>query len=915
MAKIGPIRAFLSYAHEDHGWRDRVLMHLGWLRNSGRLEHFDDRQLKPGESWDSRIQGELDEADIVIVLISPYFVGSAYCGLKELLVALDRAEQDAARIVPIVCDHVDLGALPIAHLQCTPQDEQNDLKPLVDWPNFNVPLAAIAATIRGIVQELEHARSTTLTDSPAAAPLQWSLPSPPPRCFGRGEPTRRIVEALLHEPPDPIVLHGPAGIGKTTLALEAACHPEVVERFADRRAFVALDKAPDADALLSALRAAVALPPSPDGWDDLEPLLEEDLVLLVLDNLEMPWERAEQAVEGVIARLCAIPSVLLIAAMRGGQPPLSPAWKLALEVAPLSPPDARTLLLAHAPKAADETDLLETALAGLDGVPLAIELFAAQVAGQGSLRAAWQQWSNQRRPRGQPAEPKSPLAVSLDFALASPRLDEVARRLYAALGRLPQGWQADRVDQLLPQPVGDAAQRLVQASLVRQEAGRLAMLGPVRDHALAQALPAEDEQHLNACLLVLADALPLQQAVAADPALCARARGELANMEAALGRLRPEAPAERHGLGWRWMQVGDTHFGRGNLSAALRAYQAAGQQFRSCVQQEPAQPRWQRSTAVAMLRSGDVHRDQGDLVKARRAYESAAQMLGAVADLEPGQRQWRRDLAVARSALADVLLAQADVAGAAMVHTSALDVLQALARAEPADTAIQRDLLVAWAKVGQLRLRQQDRPAALSAHAAAAEIAATLAAREPHNREWQRDLSVARLGAGDAHRESGDLAAALTAYTEGLAIRERLAAAAPDDLRHQRDLAVALERVAVTRHALGDTPGALGAWRQALAISEGLAAAHPDNVGLGLARVTHLHGIAQTLDPAEPGAREEAAALLQRGLALLNAAAAAGRLDAERQAWIGPLQARLAALTDQGAVGTAPSPSQQAGRP
>ena len=438
----------------------------------------------------------------------------------------------------------------------------------------------------------------------------------------------------------------------------------------------------------------------------------------------MPWERAEQAVEGVIARLCAIPSVLLIAAMRGGQPPLSPAWKLALEVAPLSPPDARTLLLAHAPKAADETDLLETALAGLDGVPLAIELFAAQVAGQGSLRAAWQQWSNQRRPRGQPAEPKSPLAVSLDFALASPRLDEVARRLYAALGRLPQGWQADRVDQLLPQPVGDAAQRLVQASLVRQEAGRLAMLGPVRDHAVAQALPAEDEQHLSACLLILADALPLQQAVAADPALCARARGELANVEAALGRLRPEAPAERHGLGWRWMQVGDTHFGRGNLSAALRAYQAAGQQFRSCVQQEPGQPRWQRSTAVAMLRSGDVHRDQGDLVKARRAYESAAQMLGAVADLEPGQRQWRRDLAVARSALADVLLAQADVAGAAMVHTSALDVLQALARAEPADTAIQRDLLVAWAKVGQLRLRQQDRPAALSAHAAAAEIAA-----------------------------------------------------------------------------------------------------------------------------------------------------------------------------------------------
>ena len=510
--------------------------------------------------------------------------------------------------------------------------------------------------------------------------------------------------------------------------------------------------------------------------------------------------------------------------------------------------------------------MIDTALAALDGVPLAIELFAAQVAGQGSLRAAWQQWASQRRRPTEPqAEPKSPLTVSLDFALASPRLDDTARRLYAALGRLPQGWPAERVGELLSQPVGDAASHLVQASLVRQEGGRLAMLGPVRDHALAQPLPDADEQHLAACILALADALPLQQEAAADPALAGRATSELANVEAALGRQRPQAPPERHVLGWRWMQVGDTHLGQGSPSAAQRAYQAAGQQFRGCMQQEPAQARWQRSTAVAMLRSGDVQRDQGELVKARRAYDSAAQMLGTVAGLEPGQKQWRRDLAVARSALADVMLAQGEVAEAAVVHTSALDVLQALARAEPGDTGIQRDLLVAWAKVGQLRLRQADPAAALSAHAAAAEIAGALAAREPHNREWQRDLSVAKLGAGDAHRGGGDLAAALTAYTDGLAIRERLAAEAPDDLRHQRDLAVALERVAVTRQALGQMDGALQAWRQALAISEALAAAHPDNVGLGLAQVTHLHGIAQTLAINEPaGARGSAVAAEQR---------------------------------------------------
>ena len=112
----------------------------------------------PAKRWDDRIQSELREADIVIVLISPDFVGSAYCGLEELLVTTERVKRGQTVVVPILCDHVDLGALPIAQVQCLPQDEQNDLKPLVDWPNFNVPLAAIAGKIRGLVQNLEAAR-------------------------------------------------------------------------------------------------------------------------------------------------------------------------------------------------------------------------------------------------------------------------------------------------------------------------------------------------------------------------------------------------------------------------------------------------------------------------------------------------------------------------------------------------------------------------------------------------------------------------------------------------------------------------------------------------------------------------------------------------------------------------------------
>src|SRR3954453_2276677 len=145
-----PVSVFISYAHEDRAWCERLLDHLGWLRHSGQLAVFDDQQLKAGERWDERIRAELADAAIVVPLISPSFIGSRYCSLDELLAAL----QAGKRLVPVLVDHVDLAALPVAAIQCLPQDERQDLLPLVDWPNANRALAAIAAVVRKVVGEL-----------------------------------------------------------------------------------------------------------------------------------------------------------------------------------------------------------------------------------------------------------------------------------------------------------------------------------------------------------------------------------------------------------------------------------------------------------------------------------------------------------------------------------------------------------------------------------------------------------------------------------------------------------------------------------------------------------------------------------------------------------------------------------------
>ena len=63
-------------------------------------------------------------------------------------------------------------------------------------------------------------------------------------------------------------------------------------------------------------------------------------------------------------------------------------------------------------------------------------------------------------------------------------------------------------------------------------------------------------------------------------------------------------------------------------------------------------------------------------------------------------------------------------------------------------------------------------------------------------------------------------------------------------------------------------------------------------------QVVHLAGVARHLDAADPAANTEAKALLDRALAVLRPLAEAGRLDANRQGWIGLIEQQRAALDE-----------------
>jgi len=74
MAKL-----FFSYSHADENLRNKLETHLASLKHQGYLETWHDRCILAGAEIDGEILDNLDDADIILLLISSDFIASKYC--------------------------------------------------------------------------------------------------------------------------------------------------------------------------------------------------------------------------------------------------------------------------------------------------------------------------------------------------------------------------------------------------------------------------------------------------------------------------------------------------------------------------------------------------------------------------------------------------------------------------------------------------------------------------------------------------------------------------------------------------------------------------------------------------------------------------------------------------------------------
>ncbi|KAJ7880154.1 P-loop containing nucleoside triphosphate hydrolase protein, partial [Mycena leptocephala] len=269
-----------------------------------------------------------------------------------------------------------------------------------------------------------------------------------PQIFhGRDNEVKDVVDTLLQDGSRVAIL-GPGGIGKTSLARAVVNHACVVEKF-QQRYWVSCESAPSVGDLVSSVALALGMEIYGGGISNaiIQTLTATGTCLLVLDNLETPWEAREtrSQVEGFLALVADIPHVSLLITMRGQERPLNVRWTRPFlpPLAPVSDIAARQIF-SDISDIEDEEDLADV-LSLTGNLPLAVTLMAsvASVEGCSGTMTRWKTENVSLLSEG--CSKESNLEMSLRFSFSSPRMksNPDVLRLLGLLSILPDGASDD----------------------------------------------------------------------------------------------------------------------------------------------------------------------------------------------------------------------------------------------------------------------------------------------------------------------------------------------------------------------------------------------------------------------------------------------------------------------------------------
>lgn len=146
---------FFSYTHKDEALRDELEAHLSLLKHQGLIDVWHDRRIMAGDVIDDTISRELEQANIILLLVSSNFLASSYCYSREMQRAMERHEAGETRVIPVILRSCDWHSAPFGKLNGVPRDG----RAVTLWPDRDEAFTDVARQIRTAVEGMAAAKA------------------------------------------------------------------------------------------------------------------------------------------------------------------------------------------------------------------------------------------------------------------------------------------------------------------------------------------------------------------------------------------------------------------------------------------------------------------------------------------------------------------------------------------------------------------------------------------------------------------------------------------------------------------------------------------------------------------------------------------------------------------------------------
>ena len=157
-----PINLFYSCSPADEDLRLELEKHLAALGRDGLIASWHAQLVPAGADNSKTINEKLEQAAIILLLISSDFLASDYCSGEEVRRAVERHERGESVVVPVLLRPCDWTTAPFARLRALPRDE----RPIVKWEVRDDAYLDVARGVRAAVHRLRDG----MTQEPSAAP-------------------------------------------------------------------------------------------------------------------------------------------------------------------------------------------------------------------------------------------------------------------------------------------------------------------------------------------------------------------------------------------------------------------------------------------------------------------------------------------------------------------------------------------------------------------------------------------------------------------------------------------------------------------------------------------------------------------------------------------------------------------------